>query len=93
MHRNAAGALLFVCWGDRDIALLPLVYGARLAIGPHDDEAGFDDVWDYDDLDAAITAFLAWAWTRAPEPNGWTRHPASGRRRPAGDAKREYVLP
>jgi hypothetical protein len=31
------------------------------------------------------------AWDGAGEPAGWMRHPATGRRRPDGDAGREYV--
>jgi hypothetical protein len=32
-------------------------------------------------------------WDGNGEPDGWMRHPDSGRRRPDGDAAREYVEP
>lgn len=33
------------------------------------------------------------AWDGSHEPEGWFRHPPSGRRRPGGDASREYYQP
>jgi hypothetical protein len=30
-------------------------------------------------------------WTTQQEPAGWIRHPNTGRRRPYGDASKEYV--
>jgi hypothetical protein len=33
----------------------------------------------------------AWAADGGKEPQGWIRHPSTGRRRPGGDASREYV--
>lgn len=46
---------------------------------------------------AAHRAWCEWVSSTPPqpaadfEPSGWTRHVATGRRRPGGDATREYV--
>jgi hypothetical protein len=31
------------------------------------------------------------AWDGDGEPDGWSRHPPTGRRRPGGDPDKEYV--
>ena len=72
----------------RELSLLPLLTGVRLGIGRA--RAGaIDDVWDYTDVLAGFRAF--YEWDGSGEPNGWTRHPGDGRRRPDGDPSREYV--
>ncbi|MFP4895671.1 hypothetical protein [Paraburkholderia sp. EG304] len=52
---------------------------------------GHMDAFYFHSLEAARTAIDAWDGTG--EPQGWFRHPQSGRRRPDGDASREYVQP
>lgn len=37
----------------------------------------------------AVAALIEWDGTG--EPEGWIRHPMTGRRRPGGDASKEYV--
>lgn len=75
----------------RAVYLLPMLHGnLRLAIG----DLGsfeFEDVWCYqaDQSDAAWTAALG--WDGEAEPEGWYRHPKTGRRRPEGDAAKEHV--
>ena len=48
-----------------------------------------DDVWCYATRSAALAAMAE--WDGEGEPAGWTRHPATGRRRPEGDPAQEYV--
>lgn len=55
------------------------------------DQTGYDDRWCYDTGENAIAAAVAWIATGAPEPQGWHRHHRTGRRRPDGDATREYI--
>lgn len=75
--------------GDgRAIWLRPQLFNFLLIIGKTDDE-GFDDCWEYQDINAALTAFALWDGNG--EPHGWYRHPPTGRRRPDGDATKEYV--
>jgi hypothetical protein len=51
----------------------------------------YADTWIYHTIGEAIAAMIA--YRAGVEPEGWERHPASGRRRPYGDASREYVQP
>lgn len=77
--------------GGRRLWLMPMLYGnLRLATGPAEG-LSFDDGWCYHDHDAAWRAALE--WSGEGEPDGWVRHVFSGRRRPEGDAAREYVNP
>jgi len=46
-------------------------------------------VWQYQSRDAALVALAA--WDGEGEPEGWYRHPATGRRRPGGDPAQEFV--
>ena len=41
----------------------------------------------------AVSALFAWNPETEPEPNGWYRSPTTGRRRPDGDASKEYYYP
>ena len=65
-----------------------LLFTAAVCVGPLSDR-GYDDRWCYHDQAAARCALDA--WNGIGEPVGWHRHPFSGRRRPDGDAAREYV--
>lgn len=49
---------------------------------------GYDDRWCFEPGSAAAALE---AWSGEGEPEGWHRHPDSGRRRPNGDKAREYV--
>lgn len=40
----------------------------------------------YEDAKAALDA-----WDGEGEPNGWHRHPTTGRRRPDGEPSKEYI--
>jgi hypothetical protein len=91
--RAAGGEHLWIHQLDdgRGVFLLPLFHGgARLGIGDFD-SAELDDVWDYraEDIEAAWRAALG--WDGEGEPEGWYRHPHTGRRRPDGTAASEVV--
>ncbi len=79
----------------RGLCLMPMIHGGvRLGIGRGVVE--FDDVWCYPKdqagcLDAGWRAALG--WNGEGEPEGWYRHPQSGRRRPGGDPAKEFVRP
>lgn len=77
------------------VAVTPLMWGmALITIGPggKDYDGGYDDCWEYQKLDDALLAFARWDGAPGTEPEGWYRHPASGRRRPGGDPAKEYVM-
>jgi hypothetical protein len=65
--------------------------GVQVSVGEGD--GYFSDSWLYDAEqgldDAGWRAALG--WDGEGEPDGWSRHVQSGRRRPEGDAAREYI--
>ncbi len=69
--------------------LIQMAFTWRLCIGFEDDHFGHDDGWCYHDLSSSLAALAE--WDGIGEPSGWHRHPASGRRRPDGDADREFI--
>ena len=77
--------------GDgRAVFLLPMFGGnLRVAIGEMGSQF-FDDGWCYqaEQTDQAWKAALG--WDGEGEPEGWYRHHETGRRRPGGDAQKEY---
>lgn len=73
----------------RRISVIPLMYTAAVAIGQRNSLTWYDDRWCYHSVSAAWEAAMRWDGTG--EPDGWHRHPDTGRRRPGGDADREYV--
>lgn len=54
-------------------------------------DGGHGERWCYDTIGQARAALEAWNGEHDTEPQGWHRHPATGRRRPDGDAAREYT--
>ena len=77
----------------RGVYLMPLFFGAlRLGIGPHG-SLSFDNVWEYQAEQAEAGWRAAIGWDGDGEPDGWYRHPQSGRRRPGGEASKEFVRP
>lgn len=92
----------------RFVTIEPLIYGAAVKITnrhmslAHDHsaidftEAEFDDgfcdeVFTYTSRDGAWAAVLD--WNGVGDPQGWIRHQPSDRRRPGGDASKEYIAP
>ena len=80
---------------DTYVMAKPLMFHWTLIRGTWSDTATYLDRWCYPDQASAEAALHAFP-LRADgtcEPEGWTRHPATGRRRPEGDADREYIDP
>jgi len=75
--------------GSQLVAMRQMVFTWAIFAGL--DEAGYEDQWCFESATAAAMAFVAWSGNMGTEPDGWIRHPKSGRRRPGGDATREYV--
>ncbi len=77
--------------GDgRAVFLLPMLGGnLRVAIG--DVGSPFlDDGWCYQAAQSEEAWKAALGWDGEGEPEGWYRHPDTGRRRPDGDPQKEY---
>jgi hypothetical protein len=75
----------------RRIAVIPLMYTAAVIIGRPHQATWYDDRWCYTSATAALAA--AQAWDGTGEPDGWHRHPPTGRRRPDGDPSKEHIHP
>jgi hypothetical protein len=89
------GILLELASGPYYVTVVPLLFGAaRLGITSLDDlfrVEGFRRGYDYTTAIEAITAAVLWDPETSPEPDGWVRCLDDGRRRPDGDASKEYV--
>jgi hypothetical protein len=81
--------------GDgRWVALAPMIYTTAILVGAIGDQSSYDDRWCYDSHATAIVGLALWIVRQCQgEPTGWSRHPASGRRREGGDPAREHVAP
>jgi hypothetical protein len=72
------------------LVVYKMIFTAKLTIGPDPEEHGwFDDSWCYENEKHALIAM--YLWNGEGEPEGWHRHPHSGRRRPGGDPSLEYI--
>ena len=75
----------------RTVFLLDMAFGnLRIAIGLKN-EFYFDDGWCYQAPQTDLAWKAALGWDGEGEPEGWYRHPDSGRRRPGGDPAKEHV--
>lgn len=77
----------------RIVRAVQMMFTGRLTVArdAESDKFGYDDMWCYNTLGEAIAAGHNWDGTG--EPVGWHRHPPTGRRRPNGDAAKEYIAP
>ena len=57
------------------------------------DGIGVENGWCYDSVGHAAIALAAFDPKTMTEPEGWYRNPHHDRRRPDGDASREYIEP
>jgi len=72
------------CW----IGVKRFAFTDAILLGHECDMLGYSNRWCYEP-GRAIAAFNA--WNGVGEPEGWHRHPSSGRRRPDGDPEREFI--
>lgn len=75
----------------RAIFLMPM-FGSNLRLGIGELGAPvMDDVWCYQAPQTDLAWRAALGWDGQGEPEGWYRHPQTGRRRPGGDPAQEVV--
>lgn len=78
--------------GDgRWAGVIGYLFTHAIVVGKIGDLNSYDDRWCYHDSDSAKAALEA--WDGSGEPEGWHRHPLTGRRRENGDAEAEYLAP
>lgn len=76
--------------GDgRWAGLKQMLFTWSIMTGKIGDETNVDDRWCYHGLLSAKSALDA--WDGKGEPDGWHRHPVTGRRRHNGDPTTEYI--
>lgn len=79
----------------RYVAIMPLLFTHAIVVGRIGDRTGYDDRWCYGGYKNAKAALDAWDFTG--EPEGWHRHPNTGRRREYDEEMSrllgEYVAP
>lgn len=75
----------------RYACLAPFMFTYAIIVGRMGDDACYEDRWCYHTFEAAKAALEAWDGNG--EPQGWHRHPITGRRRTDGDPTTEYVAP
>jgi hypothetical protein len=75
--------------GDRYFAIYPLLFTHAIITGRVGDRFSYEDRWCYHTYAAAKIALDA--WNGEGEPEGWHRHPDTGRRR--DENGREYINP
>ena len=79
---RAIGDGLYAC-------LVPLLFTCAIVTGRIGDLSGYEDRWCFHSYAVAKAALDA--WNGEGEPQGWHRHPQTGRRRPDGDPEQEYI--
>lgn len=73
-------------------AVMPLLFTAAIITMEPDIEKAslwYEDRWCYHSLPDAVKALSV--WNGEGEPDGWHRHPQTGRRRTNGDPLAEYI--
>lgn len=73
----------------RNAAIRKLLF--TYAIFSDMDEVTVGGRWCYSSYKAAKQALEAWSGEDDTEPQGWHRHPATGRRREGGDPNKETI--
>lgn len=71
--------------------IAPFLFTHAIIIGRMRDTGMYEDRWCYESYAKAKEALDA--WDGEGEPDGWHRHPTSGRRRENGDASKERIAP
>jgi len=74
-----AGVWAFVC---------KMLWNHRVVLGTTE---AVLDAWCYEDLPSALNALQAWDPACTSEPEGWKKHPSSGRYREGGDPRLETL--
>lgn len=83
------------CGDGRWAGVMIFMFTVAIVTGSNEDaSSGYEDRWCYGSLDGAIEGLNQWALNDfVGEPQGWHRHPATGRRRVNGSIATEYINP
>ena len=75
----------------RTVHLTKMIFNHRLNLMSENGN-GWDDAWCYEDFRSALIAMLNWNTDSMSEPEGWKKHPTTGRYRPDSNPDLEYLL-
>ena len=75
------------------VAILKFLFTGAIVKGTIGDTIGYDDRWCYHSVEDARKALNEWDYLTQQEPDGWHRHPTTGRRREEGNPASEYFAP
>lgn len=79
---DAAGWLIRTQDDGQVIHVVPMLFTTAILVSGHLGARGYLDRWCYMSVPEALAAARAWTTDYpATEPDGWHRHPTSGRRR------------
>lgn len=70
--------------GDVNIDVLPLIFTAAIVTTPVTSDITYTDRWCYRSIPEALAEAQRWPAVPGSEPQGWHRHPGTGRRRENG---------
>lgn len=87
-----SGYEIFINRGSNFIAVSSMTFGKGRIIYC-DDINYISNGWCYEHFIVAVINMYKWNIKSDDEPVGWVRNPFDGRRRPGGDASKEYVRP
>lgn len=78
---------------DRSIFVMPFMFTHAIVWFDRrrGDMSWYNDRWCYHTYAAATTAAENWSGEAGTEPEGWHRHPTTGRRREDGDPATETI--
>jgi hypothetical protein len=79
--------------GDGRVLYLQAMLGnnLRISLSRHEHDMYFHSNYCFHDVKEAWRSALG--WDGEGDPEGWVRHIETGRRRPDGDAEREFIRP
>lgn len=78
--------------GPRYAALFKFLFTAAIIVGRWGDGQTYEDRWCYETMEAAEAALNNWDPETEAEPEGWHRHPLTGRRRDHGNPQIESIM-
>jgi hypothetical protein len=92
LNPNGGGYKVAIPIGDgRWVGIMPLMFHYTMHVGRLEDRPGHDDKYCYRTFKIAVDSLVEWSYRGfRDEPLEWHQHPATGRRRPDGNASKEY---
>jgi hypothetical protein len=85
------GAWLIKETETHEIFVMPFIYTHAIVTVPRGHYLTYEDRWCYMTKASALYAAVCWDGAPGTEPEGWHRHPVTGRRRENGEPSTETI--